>query len=110
MCWRDIIFTADGMILPPSWPAWIPEAVRHEHALARARCISEEERVLLDALAQTKSRLPTNANGEANSEAVSIATTPAMSRCSSVCAAPGTNETLARCNPVPASTEPSGVV
>ena len=47
MCWRDIIFTTDDMILPASQgPAYIPKTVR----LARARCISEEERVLLDSL------------------------------------------------------------
>ena len=93
MCWRDIIFTADGMILPPSWPAWtaaIPDSVRHGHALARARCISEEERFLLDLLTETethfraKPRLPTNATEEANSEAPFIATTPSISQCGSV--------------------------
>jgi len=91
MCWRDIIFTADGMILPPSWPAWtVKDSVRHGHALARARCISEEERVLLELLAQTethfqvKPRSPTNETKEANSDAASIATTPSTSRSSSV--------------------------
>ena len=116
MCWRDIHFMADGIILPPSWPAWIPDAARHGHALARARCISEEERVLLDSLAQTEtqihanSRLPTNATGEANSEAATIATTPSMSRCGSVCTALGTTETLARRTAMSSSSEPSGVV
>jgi len=94
MCWRDIIFTADGMILPPSWPVWtaaITDSVPHGHALARARCISEEERVLLDVLAPNETHVPvaderlspTNATGEANNDAASIATTPSISRCSS---------------------------
>ena len=59
-CWRDwsdIIVTAHGTMLPPSWPAWTaasPDAVRHGHALARARCISKEERFFLDLLTQTE--------------------------------------------------------
>ena len=93
MPWREIIFTADGMILPPSWPAWTvasTDSVRHGHALARARCTSEEERVSLELLAQTethfqvKPRSPTNATKEADSDAASVATTPSTSRRSSV--------------------------
>ena len=89
-CWREIIFTADEMILPPSWPEWTADAVRHGHALARARCISEEERVSLNSLAQTEThfqvnpQLPTNATEEADSDAASIATTPSISQCGSV--------------------------
>jgi hypothetical protein len=40
MSYRDIVFTADGL---PSF-----DSVRHSRAIAHARCISEEERVLLD--------------------------------------------------------------
>ena len=57
MPWRDIVFTSDGIVLPPSWPARTAastDAARHEQASARARRISEEERVLLDLLAPTE--------------------------------------------------------
>jgi hypothetical protein len=84
MCWRDIVFTADGMILPPSWTA-ASDSVRG--GAIRGAVISYEERVLLDLLAQTEThcqadpRSLANATREANSDAFSITTTPSMSRC-----------------------------
>ena len=65
MPWRDIIFTADGCVFPPSWTATNP--VRHGQAL-----ITDEERVLLDLLAQTETpfqahpQSQADATGEAN--------------------------------------------
>ena len=87
MPWREIIFTADGIIWPAG-PAAITDSVRHGHALARARCISEEERVLLDLLDWTAVKtmqvvdLPEASISRCNS-AASRASTPAISRCGS---------------------------
>jgi len=78
MPWRDIVFTPHGMVLPPSWPGWTAastDAVRHGHACARARCISDEERVLLDKLAQTEWTAATKDND--------ASTIPSVSRCAS---------------------------
>ncbi|KAJ1479195.1 hypothetical protein T484DRAFT_1903363 [Baffinella frigidus] len=79
MPWRTIIFTADGMILPPSWTA-ASDSVRGG-AICGA-LISEEERVLLDLLAQTETHCQAdlwslaNATGEANGDAFSMAMQP----------------------------------
>jgi len=56
MPWRDLIFTDAGIVYPASWDMTadgLPctDSVRHSRAIAHARCISEEERVLLDFLA-----------------------------------------------------------
>ena len=56
MPWRDIIFTDAGIVYPATWDMsadGLPctDSVRHSRAIAHARCISEEERVLLDFLA-----------------------------------------------------------
>jgi len=75
MPWRDIVFTSHGIVLPPSWPGWTAastDAVRHGHACARARCISDEERVLL---AQTEWTAATKDND--------ASTPPSVSRCAS---------------------------
>ena len=58
MPWRDLIFTDAGVVYPATWdmrdmiftadglPSF--DSVRHTRAIAHARCISEEDRVLLD--------------------------------------------------------------
>ena len=87
MPWRQLIFTADGIIWP-AWPAIITDSVRHEQALARARCISDEERVLLDLLEWTAAKkvqdvvLP-EALISRRGSAASQASTPSISRCGS---------------------------
>ncbi|KAJ1479196.1 hypothetical protein T484DRAFT_1749261 [Baffinella frigidus] len=96
MCWRDIVFTADGMILPPSWTAASDSG---RGGAIRGALISEEERVLLDLLAQTDSL----------NDASSVATTPSISRCGSTDMA--TTPSI-RCEakqpfPVPSATPPS---
>ena len=87
MPWREIIFTDDGVTWPAR-PAAMTDSERHGHALAHARCISEEERVLLDLLEPTtviKSLvvdLPETQISRCSS-AASRASTPAISRCGS---------------------------
>jgi len=93
MPWRDIVFTANGILLPPSWPACtatITDSVRHGKALARARSISEEERVLLDSLA------PTEWTAAKEDVDATITTSPSMSRCAS-CAMTNT-PSISRCS------------
>jgi len=61
MPWRHIIFTDAGALYPANWdmsctnglPCTVvsTDSVRHSRAIAHARCISEEERALLDSLA-----------------------------------------------------------
>ncbi|KAJ1464805.1 hypothetical protein T484DRAFT_2027878 [Baffinella frigidus] len=95
MPWRDVIFTGDSIILPPSWTQ---PGINHATSCATGGIelppsVSEEERVLLDLLlAQPETRCqakpqspvqPANATGESNDDALSTATTPALSRCSS---------------------------
>ncbi|KAJ1473060.1 hypothetical protein T484DRAFT_1752349 [Baffinella frigidus] len=55
MPWRDIIFTGDGIILPPSWTQSGMDDVASfaTGGIVRPPSISEEERVLLDMLAPT---------------------------------------------------------
>jgi hypothetical protein len=88
MPWRDIIFTGDGITLPPSWTqSGLNDAASFATGgIVLPPSISEEERGLLDMLAPTemhfevKPRSPSNATGESNDDAFSTATTPCMSR------------------------------
>ncbi|KAJ1476719.1 hypothetical protein T484DRAFT_2024044 [Baffinella frigidus] len=83
MPWRDLIFTGDGVILPPCTQSFATVGI------VLPPSISEEERVLLDLLAQPKKnfqakpRSIATATPEANNDALSTATTPSISRCAS---------------------------
>ncbi|KAJ1471822.1 hypothetical protein T484DRAFT_1753036 [Baffinella frigidus] len=91
MPWRDIIFTGDGIILPPSWnESGLNDAASFATGgIVLPPSISQEERGLLDMLASTemhfevKPRSPSNATGESNDDAFSTASTPCISRCES---------------------------
>ncbi|KAJ1464777.1 hypothetical protein T484DRAFT_1757848 [Baffinella frigidus] len=116
MPWRDVIFTGDSIILPPSWtqPGMnhaasfvtggieLPPSVSEEERVLldlllaqpetryQAKPRSPAKRVLLDSLKQTeahfqdKPRRLAQATREATTDALSTATTPAISRCGSV--------------------------
>jgi hypothetical protein len=103
MPWRDIVFTADGLVLPPSsWQARTAastDAVRHRHALAHARCISEEERVLLDSLA------PTDWTAAKEDVDATMTITPSISRCASC--AMTTTPSISRCSSAAIAITPS---
>jgi hypothetical protein len=56
MPWRELIFTDTGVVDPTTWDMTADglrctDSVRHGRAIAQARCISEEDRALLDFLA-----------------------------------------------------------
>ncbi|KAJ1478374.1 hypothetical protein T484DRAFT_1904727 [Baffinella frigidus] len=83
MPWRDLIFTGDGVILPPCTQSFATGGI------VLPPSISEEERVLLDLLTQPKKnfqakpRSMATATPKATNDDLSTATTPSISRCGS---------------------------